>query len=146
MVKLSDAPKFTFLGYNKHAWKLIYLFLFVENLREREDFMDTLYFKSWISTRSSHSTLNVLAEETGTSAWYQALPASPVRLQICCSVLSRVSCRWMLNVPIPLPNMWVQNLMQSGMSTPETTKSDSYFYFVWIRECYYHKLQQCLIY
>lgn len=106
----------------KHAQKLVCLFLFVEELRVGGLNGHILYFKSLISTSASHSTLNVLAEETGTSAWYQALPASPVRLQICCSVLSRVSCKWILNVPIPLPNMWVQNLMQSGMSTPETTK------------------------
>ncbi len=40
-------------------------------------------------------TLNGFVEETGTSAWYHAFPASPFNVQISCSLLSLVSA--MLN-------------------------------------------------
>ena len=68
-------------------------------------------------------TVNWLGEEIGSSAWYQALPASPERLQISHSLFSLASFRRILKVPIPLPYICVQNLRHRGLSGSENKAS-----------------------
>jgi hypothetical protein len=72
--------------------------------------------------------MNGLGEEIGSSAWYQALPASPERLHISLSLFSLVSLRRILSVPIPLPYICVQNLRQSGLSGSAKNIRDKFQY------------------
>lgn len=65
------------------------------------------------------TNLNGLIEDTGTSAWYHELPASPVSDQISLSSPSLVSLIDIVSVPIPLPNIWVQNRRHNGVSGPK---------------------------
>jgi len=75
-------------------------------------------------------TMNWLGEEIGSSAWYQALPASPERLQISRSLFSLVSFRRILKVPIPLPYMCVQNRRHRGLSGSENKASPLLWCFI----------------
>lgn len=61
-------------------------------------------------------TLKELEEDIVSSAWYQALPASPIRVHNSRSTRSRVSLSNTLNAPTPFPNRCVQNRKQSGVS------------------------------
>ena len=69
------------------------------------------------------TTLKVLGKETGTSAWYQELPDSPLRCQISRSIFSFVSPILTVSEPTPLPYMWCQKRIHMGESGTVVNRS-----------------------